>query len=63
MYEQAGQVVLEIHLRPRILHRLVVMSGEMEIIVVIVVIFVMVCGSGSSSGRSSNIRYGYQWWL
>ena len=28
MYEQAGQVVLEIPLRPRILHRLVVMSGR-----------------------------------
>ena len=28
MYEQAGQVVLEIPLRPRILHKLVVMSGR-----------------------------------
>ena len=28
MYEQAGQVALEIPLGPRILHRLVVMSGR-----------------------------------
>jgi hypothetical protein len=28
MYEQAGQVALEIPLRPKILHRLVVMSGR-----------------------------------
>jgi hypothetical protein len=38
MYEQAGQVVLEIPLRPRILHRLVVMSGR----------------SGNNSSNSSN---------
>jgi len=47
MYEQADQVVLEIPLRPRILHRLVVMSGR----------------SGNNSSNSSNSSNGYQWWL
>ena len=47
MYEQAGQVVLEISLRPRILHRLVVVVVEVEIIVV------MVISGGCSSGSSS----------
>jgi hypothetical protein len=42
MYEQAGQVVLEISLRPRILHRLVEMSGR----------------RGNNSSNSSNIRNG-----
>jgi hypothetical protein len=44
MYEQAGQVVLEIPLRPRILRRLVVMSGR----------------RGHNSSNSSYIRNGYQ---
>ena len=45
MYEQAGQVVLEIPLRPRILHRLVVMIGRSR--------------NNSSSGGISTICYGY----
>ena len=46
MYEQADQVVLEIPLRPRILHRLVVMIGRSR-------------NNSSSCGGISNICYGY----
>ncbi len=45
MYEQAGQVVLEIPLRQKIFHRLVVLSGR----------------SGNNSSNSSNVCNGYQW--
>ena len=56
MYEQAGQVVLEIPLRLRILHRLVVMIGRSRnnrVVVVVLVIFVIGISGGCSSGSSS----------